>query len=213
MSRAFTGPGWVSISSPSRRAISRGARRQPADRAPAGRVHPDRTRRPGSGRSRSTPGDCGRRRLRIGRAGLPRSDSRWPTGNRCSVEASTSRTKPEGSSLAIAANSLQQVSGQLDVRPAAAAVDRVDRQGVGQKPDGPRSNGFMFVPEQPAQERASVPPITNSEHNARIFRDGSGSWSKSVAQARLRFEPAARPGSIAPPGLAAPCGRTIRSGG
>ena len=143
--------------------------------------------------------------------GLCQRCSRWPTGNRCSVEASTSRTRPEGSSLASVGELASQVSGQLDVRPAPMAVDRVDRQRVGQEPDGPRAYGFVFVPEQ---ARAGRGRRSRRSRTANTERGSSGTDrgpARTGREGPPSLSAAARPGSIAPPERGAPCGRTIRS--
>ena len=183
------------MSSPSRRAISRttsGSRQSAASEASDVRIGVgDRDQaRPDQGRQVVVGGVLGARDQRPGQR--RRADS---TGSRCSVEASTSRTRPDGSSRAMAASFAEQVGGQLDVRPDPPAEDGVERQVVGQQPDRPGADRFVLVVEQSRGGTASsAPPMTYSDQSARSLRDrvgvlveescGAPSWPRSSGSPR-----------------------------
>ena len=99
-----------------------------------------------------------------------------------SVEARTSRTRPEGSLPASAASSSSRSAGSSTSGPPLLAIDRVDRQGVGQQPDRPRPHRFVFVPEQSAQER-DVGRRRSRTANTRRGSSATGSGRRRRAHA------------------------------
>ena len=140
---------------------------------------------------------------------------RRSTGSRWSVEASTRRTRPEGSSRASPTSSAEQVRRAPTSGADPPAEDRVERQGVGQQADRPGADGLVLVSAERVRRSALVGRADGVERPERPEPDGPGRAPRSaIAPSRVRLRLverlAARPRGR--PGRGGPGGRTTRSG-
>ncbi len=135
-------------------------------------------------RSRSRTAGCGRRRPRRARAAPGPEATRRRTGSRWSVEASTSRTRPERSSRAMATSFDRRSAGGSTSGPIRRLkMVSIGRSSVSSRTAQARTDSCSWSSKP--RRNGSVGPADDVQRPERPAAccTGSGSWSKSPRRA------------------------------